>query len=85
MKKQVHIQNIRILTNFLGTMDLACKGMERKLKWESDVTQKTNFMPSPDILLQNFGTEEFVRTLLADAHSLSGLLGPRGLDYMSIY
>lgn len=66
-------------------MDLACKGMESKLKWESDVTQQTNFMPSPDILLQDFGTEEFVRAPLADAPSLSGPLGALGLDYMSIY
>lgn len=47
-------------------MDLTCKGLESKPKWESDVTQPTNFMPSPDILPQNFDTEEFVMALLVD-------------------
>lgn len=72
MKKQLHVQNIRrILTDFLGTMDLACKGLESKPKWESDMTQQTNFMLSPDMLLQNFDTKEIVIAPLIDTHSSS--------------
>lgn len=86
MKKQVHVQKIRrISTNFSGTIDLACKGMENRLKWERDVTQQTNFTPSPDILLHNFDTEEFVRAPLVENHSLSSPMGFFGLDYVSIY
>lgn len=74
-EKQVHVQNVRNLylsTDFSGTMDTACKELESKPKWESDVAQHINFMPFPSILLQNLDTHQFVIGQLVGTHSLTG-------------
>lgn len=53
-------------------MDMACKELESKLAWESDVAQHITFMPFPNILLQNLETQQFVIAQSVGTHSLSG-------------
>lgn len=52
-------------------MDMACKELESKPKWASDVVQHTNFMPFANILLQNLDTQQFVIAQLVGTHSIS--------------
>lgn len=64
-------------------MEMACKELESKLKWESDVAQHINFMPFPNILLQNLDTQQSVTAQLVGTHSLTGdMFFP--LDHVSI-
>lgn len=53
-------------------MDMACKELEIKPKWESDVAQHISFMPFPNILLQNLDTQQVVTAQLVGTHSLTG-------------